>query len=144
MIWFRKDIDLKHLEPWLENTMAGYLNLKFTEIGEDYLRMSMPVSEKTRQPYGVLHGGANCVLIETVGSIASAMVVDIANYFCFGIEVNANHLKSVTEGVVEATARPLHLGSTTHVWEVKIHDWEGRLSCAGRLTVAIREQRRNH
>lgn len=117
--------------------MGGYLDLKFTAIGDDYLRMSMPVTEKTRQPYGFIHGGANCVLIETIGSIGSALVIDIQKYYCVGIEINANHLRSVTQGSVEAIARPLHLGKSTHVWEVKIQNEEGKLTCAGRLTVAI-------
>ncbi|MBN9351277.1 MAG: hotdog fold thioesterase [Chitinophagaceae bacterium] len=137
MIWFQKDLELKQLNSLLNNTMGGYLDLKFTAIGDDYLRMSMPVTEKTRQPYGFIHGGANCVLIETIGSIGSALVIDIQKYYCVGIEINANHLRSVTQGSVEAIARPLHLGKSTHVWEVKIQNEEGKLTCAGRLTVAI-------
>lgn len=142
MIWHKKDIELQQLDPVLQNTMAGYLGLKWVEIGDDYLKMSMPVNEKTRQPYGYVHGGANCVLIETVGSIASALVIDQAKNYCVGIEINANHLRSVTDGKVTGTACPLHLGKTTHVWEVKIHDDQQRLSCAGRITVAILEIRK--
>ncbi len=142
MIWFHKDIRLEQLDALLGNTMASFLGLKFTEVGEDFLRMSMPVNEKTVQPYGYIHGGANCVLIETVGSIASALVIDISKEYCVGIEINANHLRSVTKGVVIGTARPLHLGRTTHVWEVKIQDEENRLSCAGRITVAILQQKK--
>lgn len=124
------------------NTMASFLDLKFTEIGDDYLRMSMPVNAKTIQPYGYIHGGANCVLIETVGSIASALVLDISKEYCVGIEINANHLRSVTKGRVVGTARPLHLGKSTHVWEVKIHDEDNRLTCAGRITVAILQHKK--
>lgn len=142
MIWFHKDIKLEQLDALLGNTMASFLGLKFTEVGEDFLRMSMPVNEKTVQPYGYIHGGANCVLIETVGSIASALVIDISKEYCVGIEINANHLRSVTKGEVIGTARPLHLGRTTHVWEVKIQDEENRLSCAGRITVAILQQKK--
>lgn len=142
MIWFHKDIKVEQLDAMLGNTMASFLELKFTEIGDDYLRMSMPVNSKTVQPYGYIHGGANCVLIETVGSIASALVIDISKEYCVGIEINANHLRSVTKGVVVGTASPLHLGRTTHVWEVKIHDEENRLSCAGRITVAILQQKK--
>lgn len=142
MIWFHKDIKLEQLDALLGNTMASFLGLKFTEVGEDFLRMSMPVNEKTVQPYGYVHGGANCVLIETVGSIASAMVIDNNKEYCVGIEINANHLRSVTKGIVVGTAKPLHLGRTTHVWEVKIHDEENRLSCAGRITVAILQQKK--
>lgn len=142
MIWFQKDMQLSHLDGLIKDTMASFLDLKFTEVGENFLKMSMPVTEKTRQPYGYIHGGANCVLIETLGSIASAMVIDISKNYCVGIEINANHLKSITEGIVIATAHPLHLGRTTHVWEVKIHDERGRLSCAGRITVAILDHQR--
>jgi 1,4-dihydroxy-2-naphthoyl-CoA hydrolase len=142
MIWFKKDIKISDLGKLLDNTMGGYLGLKFTEIGDDYLKMSMPVEDKTRQPYGYIHGGANCVLIETVGSIASALVIDAAKQYCVGIEINANHLRSVTGGLVTATASPLHLGRTTHVWDVKIFTEEGKLSCAGRLTVAVLDQLR--
>ena len=143
MIWFHKDIRLEQLDALLGNTMASFLGMKFTEVGDDFLRMSMPVNEKTIQPYGYVHGGANCALIETVGSIASAMVIDISKNYCVGIEINANHLRSVTKGMVTATAHPLHLGRTTHVWEAKIHDDENRLSCAGRITVAILEHKKN-
>lgn len=142
MIWFKKNIDLSQLNGLLKNTMASFLDLEFTEVGDDFLSMSMPVTDKTRQPYGYIHGGANCVLIETIGSIASAMVIDIDKYYCVGIEINANHLRSVTSGTVTATAVPLHLGRTTHVWEVKIHTDAGKLSCAGRLTVAILDHKR--
>lgn len=142
MIWFHKDISTQQLDALLGNTMASFLGMKFTEVGPDYLRMSMPVNERTVQPYGYVHGGANCALIETAGSIASAMVIDISRYYCVGIEINANHLRSVTKGIVTATASPLHVGRTTHVWEVKIHDAEQKLSCAGRITVAILEHRK--
>lgn len=137
MIWYKKNFDLDGLNDLMTNTMGGYLDLKFTEIGENYLRMSMPVSEKTRQPYGYIHGGANCVLIETIGSLASALMIDTDKYRCVGIEINANHLRSVTKGSVIATVRPLHIGRTTHVWDVKIETEEKKLSCVGRLTVAI-------
>lgn len=142
MIWFQKDIQPAGLDDLLNNTMGGFLGLKFTEVGNDYLKMSMPVEDKTRQPYGYIHGGANCVLIETIGSIASALVIDAKKQYCVGIEINANHLRSVTKGIVIATATPLHLGRTTHVWDVRIHSEEGKLSCVGRLTVAILDQLR--
>lgn len=142
MIWFQKNIQLTQLDQLMHSTMGAFLGLKFTEIGDDYLKMSMPVNDKTRQPYGYIHGGANCVLIETIGSIGSAMVIDATKQYCVGIEINANHIRSVTEGIVIATALPLHLGRTTHVWEVKIHTEAGKLSCAGRLTVAVLDQLR--
>jgi 1,4-dihydroxy-2-naphthoyl-CoA hydrolase len=97
----------------------------------------MPVNDTTRQPYGFLHGGASCVLAETIGSIGSALVIDMEKYYCVGLEINANHLRSVSEGVVTATAKPLHLGKSTHVWDIKIYDDLERLFCVCRLTVAI-------
>lgn len=142
MIWFKKDLQLSDLQSFMGNTMASHLGLKFTEIGDNYLKMSMPVNEKTTQPYGYVHGGANCVLIETAGSVGSVLTLDASKKYCVGIEINANHLRSVTEGLVIATATPLHLGRTTHVWEVKIHDEQGRLTCAGRHTVAVIEHLR--
>lgn len=142
-IWFKKDISLENINPIMEKTMGAYLDMEFTGIGDDYLKMSMPVTEKTKQPYGYIHGGANCALIETIGSIGSALVIDISRQYCVGIEINANHIRSITHGLVIATAKPLHLGRTTHVWEVRIHTEDGKLSCAGRLTVAVLNHLRN-
>ena len=136
-IWFHKNISLQDLKKIGENTMAEFLDLKWEEIGEDYLKMSMPVNSKTQQPYGFLHGGASCVLAETVGSVASALVIDQEKFYVVGLEINANHLRSVSEGTVTATASPLHLGKSTHVWDVKIYDDKEKLFCVGRLTVAI-------
>lgn len=143
MIWFKKDVKLSDVNPIVDNTMASFLDMKFIEIGDDYLKMSMPVTDRTRQPYGYIHGGANCALIETIGSIASAMVIDTNKQYCVGIEINANHIRSITDGEVIATAHPLHLGRTTHVWDVKIHSEQGKLSCVGRLTVAILDHLKN-
>lgn len=137
MIWHKQNIQISDIAPTLKNNMAEFLGLEFTEIGDDFLKMSMPVNEKTTQTYGFLHGGASCVLAETVGSIASAMVIDLEKYYCVGVEINANHLKSVTEGKVCATARPLRLGRTIHVWDIRLEDEKGVLFCISRLTVAI-------
>jgi 1,4-dihydroxy-2-naphthoyl-CoA hydrolase len=136
-IWFHKNIALEDLSGISSNTMAEFLGLKWVEIGEDFLKMSMPVNATTRQPYGFLHGGASCVLAETIGSIGSALVIDRNKFYCVGLEINANHLRSVTDGIVTATARPLHLGKTTHVWDIKIYDDKEKLFCVSRLTVAI-------
>lgn len=137
MIWFNKNISLDDLSDIRANTMAEFLQIKSEAIGDDFLKMSMPVNSKTRQPYGFLHGGASCALAETVGSVASALVVDTENYYCVGLEINANHLRSVTEGIVTAVARPLHLGKSTHVWDIRISDQEEKLFCVSRLTVAV-------
>lgn len=123
----------------MPNTLSDYLDMKWVEIGNDFMSMSMPVDNRTHQPYGLLHGGASCALAETVGSVASHFVVDPSKYFCVGLEINANHLKSVRSGIVVATCKPLHLGKTTHVWDIRITDEEKNLVCISRLTVAIRE-----
>jgi 1,4-dihydroxy-2-naphthoyl-CoA hydrolase len=136
-IWFHKNITIDDLAGISNNTMAEFLGLKWVEIGENFLKMSMPVDATTRQPYGFLHGGASCVLAETIGSIGSALVIDREKYYCVGLEINANHLRSVTDGIVTATASPLHLGKTTHVWDIKIYDNKEKLFCVSRLTVAI-------
>ena len=136
-IWFHKKITVEDLSEIFPNTMAEFLRLKWVEIGEDFLKLSMPVNNTTRQPYGFLHGGASCVLAETVGSVGSALVIDREKYYCVGLEINANHLRSVSDGIVIATAKPLHLGRSTHVWDIKIYDDKEKLFCVSRLTVAI-------
>ncbi|HEV2830733.1 MAG TPA: hotdog fold thioesterase [Hanamia sp.] len=136
-IWFNKDISVDKISQYGKNTMSEFVGLKWVEIGDDFLKLSMPVNDTTRQPYGFLHGGASCVLAETIGSIGSALVIDMEKYYCVGLEINANHLRSVSDGVVTATAKPLHLGKSTHVCDIKIHDDKERLFCVSRLTVAI-------
>lgn len=136
-IWFHKKIIVEDLSEIFPNTMAEFLKLKWVEIGEDFLKLSMPVNNTTRQPYGFLHGGASCVLAETIGSVGSALVIDREKYYCVGLEINANHLRSVSEGIVIAIAKPLHLGRSTHVWDIKIYDDKEKLFCVSRLTVAI-------
>ena len=117
--------------------MPEFLEFKWEEVGDDFLKLSMPVIDKTRQPYGFLHGGASCVLAETIGSVASALVIDREKFYCVGLEINANHLRSVSEGRVVAVSSPLHLGKSTHVWDIKIYDDKESLICVSRLTVAI-------
>ena len=118
-------------------TIDGHLGVRITEIGDDYLRGSMPVDERTRQPYGLLHGGASVVLAETLGSLAAALTVDHDVKYCVGLEVNANHLRSARSGRVTGTARPEHIGSTTQVWSIRIRDEQDRPTCIARLTVAV-------
>jgi 1,4-dihydroxy-2-naphthoyl-CoA hydrolase len=137
VIWFNKGLSLDKLKPFDSATMGEHLGIEWQEIGDDYLKCRMPVDHRTRQPYGLLHGGASCALAETVGSIASALVVDQEKFACVGLEINANHVKSATDGYVIGTASPLHLGANTHVWDIKIHDEAGKLICVSRLTVAI-------
>lgn len=134
---FKPNISLEILNSWGENTMTDFLDIRFTKIGDDYLEATMPVSPKTKQPLGLLHGGANVVLAETLGSLAATLTVDTTKQYCVGLEINANHLKSVKEGIVTGVTRPVHLGKKTQVWEVKIYTEQGDLSCISRITMVV-------
>jgi len=137
MIWFDKELTVEKLRPLGPNTMAAHIGIEWVEVGENFIKAKMPVDQRTNQPYGLLHGGASCVLAETLGSVASAMVVDHSKFYCVGLEINANHIRGVREGYVTGLALPLHLGNTTHVWDIKIYDEKDKLVCVSRLTVAI-------
>ncbi len=121
-------------------SLAGQLGIRITEIGADYIRATMPVNERTHQPYGVLHGGASVALAETVGSLGAMLCVD-PDRTVLGQEINANHLRSVSAGTVTATARPFHLGARSQVWSIEIRDERERLVCVSRLTMAVIERR---
>lgn len=136
-IWFKKDLKVQDFLHLGKNTMSEFLEMEFVEIGNDFLKMQMPVTNKTKRPFGILHGGASVALAETVGSFASALVVDSSLKNCVGLEINANHIKSVSDGFVIATCKPIHLGRSTHVWDIQIHSHEQKLICISRLTVAI-------
>ncbi len=137
-IWFKKDLRIADLQNRDTNTMSAHIGIAFTEIGDDYLCAKMPVDERTKQPYGILHGGASAALAETVGSVASALVVDTKEYRCVGLEINANHIRSVKEGFVIATCKPIHLGRQTHVWDIQLREEAtGKLTCISRLTVMV-------
>ncbi|MFY0254280.1 hotdog fold thioesterase [Chitinophaga sp. 30R24] len=136
-IWHSTKISLDQLNEMGDDTMAAILGMEFTEIGPDYLKMMMPVDKRTVQPYGLLHGGASAALSETVGSVASGLIIDPEKQICVGMEINANHVRGVKEGYVHAIARPLHIGANSHVWDVRITDDQHRLVCVSRLTVAI-------
>jgi 1,4-dihydroxy-2-naphthoyl-CoA hydrolase len=120
-----------------KNTMVSHLGIVFTATGEDFIEATMPVDSRTKQPMGLLHGGANVVLAETLGSIAASLTVNRATHTVVGLEINANHLKSVREGQVKGTAKPIHIGKTTQVWEVKIENESKQLCCISRITMAI-------
>ncbi len=117
--------------------LAPHLGIRFTELGDDYLRGTMPVAPHTRQPMGYLHGGASLVLAETLGSIAANFAVDRALYRCLGQEINANHLRPVAAGLVTGTARPFHIGARSQVWGIEIFDERERRVCVSRLTMAV-------
>ena len=133
---FRAPVSIDALNALSRGTLIEHLGIVFTEAGEDWVRATMPVDPRTRQPYGLLHGGASVVLAETLGSSAGNLSCGEGEV-CVGIEINANHLRAVREGVVTGTARPLHVGSRTQVWEIRIEDERGRLVCISRLTLAV-------
>ncbi|WP_231759429.1 hotdog fold thioesterase [Microbulbifer elongatus] len=119
------------------NCMPTYLGMKITEIGDDYIVGTMPVEDRTRQPFGILHGGASVALAETLGSMAANMVVDTSKHYCVGQEINANHLRPVPDGTVTAKASAVHIGRSSQVWEIRIHDPRGKLNCISRITMAV-------
>jgi 1,4-dihydroxy-2-naphthoyl-CoA hydrolase len=135
-IW-RSRLSLDALNAGGAATLMRPLGIVFTEIGEDFVRGTMPVDDRTRQPFGLLHGGASVALAETLGSMGANMCVDAARYLCVGQEINANHLKSVKSGSVTGTARALHVGARSQVWSIEIVNEAGALVCVSRLTVAV-------
>ena len=135
-LWYATP-DLEQLNANSKNTILELLDIRFEAFTEDSLTASMVVDHRTHQPYGLLHGGASVVLAESVGSSASYLCIDTSKYFCVGIEVNANHLRGLRSGRVTAVAHPVHIGRTTHVWDIRLTSDEGKASCISRLTVAI-------
>ena len=135
-IW-RTQTSVEQLQELSRNTLVDTIGIRVTEIGPDYVRATMPVSPTTHQPTGVLHGGASVALAETVGSLAANLCVDQARYVCLGQEINANHLRPVSSGIVTATARPHHIGKRSHVWGIEIRDEQDKLVCVSRLTMAV-------
>jgi 1,4-dihydroxy-2-naphthoyl-CoA hydrolase len=136
-IWYDPAITAEQINPIGKGNMAEYLGIEITEVGEDYLKATMPVDHRTRQPYGLLHGGASVVLAETLGSVGAAFVVDRSKYDCVGLEINANHLRGVRDGFVTGIARPVHIGKTTQVWDIRIHDDRDKIVCISRITIAV-------
>jgi 1,4-dihydroxy-2-naphthoyl-CoA hydrolase len=140
-IWYKK-YTLKELNEMMQNTVGEQLDIKFEEIGNDFLVATMPVNHKTVQPFGLLHGGCSVVLSETLGSVGSLMAVNDNLFMGVGIEVNANHLKSVTSGWVKGICSPVKIGGKIHVWETKIVNNLNELICISRLTTAIIPKRK--
>lgn len=140
-IWYRP-YTLEELQRTSGGSMADHLDIRFTELGPDYLRGTMPVDARTVQPFGLLHGGASVVLAETLASVAANCCVDSPRFYCVGQEINANHIRSARNGRVTGTARPIHLGARSHVWDIRIEDEQGRLTCVSRLTVSVLESNR--
>lgn len=135
-IWFHP-YTFEDIQCFKEANMIHHIGIAFTELGDDYLRGTMPVDERTTQTMGILHGGASVALAETLGSIAANLVVDPRKFACVGLDINANHIRSVRQGYVTGTAKPIHTGSTTHVWSIEIVDENNRIVCISRLTMAV-------
>ena len=135
-IW-QQDTDLERVNAWSANTMMETLGIRMTAIGDDWLQGTMPVDHRTHQPYGLLHGGASVVLAETLGSTAAMLTLDPEKQLTVGLDINANHIRGVRSGIVTGTAKALHIGRTTQVWEIRIEDEQGALVCISRITMAI-------
>jgi uncharacterized protein (TIGR00369 family) len=135
-IWRRRPT-LEALNGTSPGTMAAHLGIVFTEVGDDCLVGTMPVDARTQQPFGLLHGGASAVLSETLGSSGANFCLDFDREYAVGLEVNANHLRPARQGKVTGTARPVHIGRRTQVWETRVEDDDGRLVCVSRLTLAV-------
>ena len=135
-IWFRQPTP-EILNRQAQETLLAHLEMTFIEVGDDYLVATMPVDHRTVQPAGLLHGGASAALAESLGSFGAYLTVDPDKYDCVGIEINANHVRGKSDGIVTGTARPIHRGRTTQVWDIRIADERDRLVCASRLTVAV-------
>ena len=121
--------------------MVEHLGIEVTKIGGDYIEAKMPVDHRTHQPYGLLHGGASVALAETLGSLAAHLTVDDQNKYCVGLEINANHVKSVKSGFVRGVTRPIHVGARTQVWEIRITNEQDQLVCISRITMAVIDKR---
>lgn len=135
-IW-KQAPDLERLNAWSENTLMQALGIRFTAFGEDWLAGTMPVDARTHQPFGLLHGGASVALAETLGSSAALLTLDPEQEVAVGLDINANHVRGVREGVVTGTAKALHLGRSTQVWEIRIQNAQDALVCVSRLTMAV-------
>lgn len=137
---FNANTSLDKLNGMTKDNMLEHLAIEFIEIGEDHIKARMPVDHRTKQPHGLLHGGASVSLAETLGSVASNFCVDSTKYYCVGLEINANHVKSARDGYVFGITRPIHIGKSTHIWEIKITNEKEQLVCISRITMAVLEK----
>lgn len=135
-VWFLRPTP-ELVRPYLVGTMSEHLGIEITDIGDDYMRGTMPVMPRVHQPMGILHGGASVVLAESIASIAANFCVDAQRFSCLGQEINANHLRPVDSGIVTATARSYHIGMRSQVWGIEIRDENERLICVSRITMAV-------
>jgi 1,4-dihydroxy-2-naphthoyl-CoA hydrolase len=135
-IWFNNPT-VSDIEWMFKNTLADSLHIRVTDVGDDYIKGTMPVDARTKQPYGILHGGASVSLAETLGSIASGLIVDTENFIAVGIEINANHLAAVSAGTITGICKPIRCKGSIHVWEIKMTDDSGELICISRFTCKV-------
>ncbi len=140
-IWFEKNVTPEALNALGSENMGQHLGIEFTEVGGDFIIAKMPVDHRTKQPYGLLHGGASVALAETLGSVASHCIINSELFQAVGLEINANHVRSAKDGSVYGRCSPLHIGGSSHVWDIKITDEKGKMICISRLTVAIIKKR---
>ncbi len=138
---FKTNKTVESLNEWAVNTMTEHIGIEFTAIGDDFLEARMPVDHRTKQPLGLLHGGASVALAETLGSVAATLCVDETK-FCVGLEINANHIKAVREGFVKGITRPIHIGKQTQIWEIRITNDSDELVCISRITIAVLEKKK--
>ncbi len=138
---FREGVSVESVNARHHNTMVDHLGIEIIEVGKDFMVGKMPVDHRTKQPLGLLHGGASVALAETLGSVAASCVVDLDKQYCVGLEINANHIKSATEGFVYGTTRPIHIGRKTQIWEIKIRNEKDQLTCISRITMAVMDRR---
>lgn len=142
-IWFKEYSlhDLNDLRGVQKDNINKHLDIKITEIGDDYLKGTMPVDERSKQPFGILHGGASCVLAESLGSIAAWMCIDAEKYMAVGLEIHAHHLRPLTGGMVTGICKPIRIGRTVHLWNIDMSGDDGKMNCTCRLSVAVKERR---
>lgn len=136
MIWF-KSLDLNEINGFNRNTLVEHLDIIITKLSDDSMSGTMPIDSKTVQPFRILHGGASCVLAETLGSIASNCCIDNSKFVAVGQSINANHISSARSGRVTGICKPIHIGRSSHVWEINIYDESEKLICVSRLTMAV-------
>lgn len=136
-IWKVNNITVEALNQQSKGTLVEHLGIEMTELGEDYVKAKMPVDNRTRQPLGLLHGGAHVVLAESLGSMAANLCLDITKEYALGLDINSNHIKSVRDGFVIGIAKPIHIGGKTHIWEIKIYDEKETLLNISRLTMMV-------
>lgn len=132
-----KSEKIKHIKRLSQNTMVQHIGIEFTDIGDDFVCGKMPVDHRTKQPLGMLHGGASAAFAETLASVASTLQVDLEKQYCVGLDINANHIRSVKSGWVFGEANPVHLGKKTQIWQIKIKNEKGEMVCISRMTMAV-------